>query len=83
MAAVTASAPKFTVWGDKNVLTITCASVDDADTFAAGSWGFGIIDNCVFTPTTAVLVVPTFSGTTVTFKVASGSVAGTLTIWGS
>jgi hypothetical protein len=80
--AVTAGTQRYTVWGDEQVCHLALTSVDDGDTFAAGSLGFAIIHNCVFTPTTAVLVVPTFSGTTITFKVGSGSVAGQLSIWG-
>lgn len=84
MAAVAVTAGTFVVhsWGDCMAATMDITSVDDADTFAAATYGFGIIHNVIFNPTTAVVVNPTISGTTVTFKVASGSVAGRLTIVG-
>ena len=80
--SVTASSVVYHNWGDCQAVSMDLTSVDDADTLAAGSYGFGLIHNCFFTPTTAVVAVPTFSGTTITFKVAAGSVAGRLTIVG-
>lgn len=85
MAAVsiTTGTARVENWGDTMAFHVDITSVDDADTFDAGAQGgFGVIDNAFFTPTTAVVAVPTFSGTTITFKVASGSVAGRLTIVG-
>lgn len=78
--ALTAGTSEYTVWGNKLVLTADITSVDDLDTFTPA--GFSKIDNVVFTPTTAVVVVPSVSGTTITFLVAAGSVAGRITVWG-
>ncbi len=81
--AVTAASIVFENSGSVTMFTADITSVDDADTFAAGTvCGFGIIRNAVFTPTTAVVAIPSISGTTITFKVAAGSVAGRLTVWG-
>jgi len=80
--AVTAASVTFHSWGDCQAMSADLTSVDDADTLAAGSYGFGIIHNVIFTPTTAVVAVPSFSGTTITFKVAAGSIAGRITIVG-
>lgn len=80
--AVTANTVTYHNWGDCQAVSLQCTSVDDLDTFAAGSYGFGLIHNVIFTPTTAVVVVPSFSGTTVTFLVGAGSVAGRLTVIG-
>lgn len=85
MAAVAVTAGTITVenLGSIQAQTQSITSVDDGDTFAAGSiCGFSKITNVIFTPTTAVVAVPTFSGSTVTFKVAAGSVAGVLTVFG-
>lgn len=85
MAAVTVTAAsvRFENWGDTQAWHADITSVDDGDTLAAATvCGFGIIDQVIFTPTTAVVVVPSFSGTTVTFLVAAGTVAGRLTVVG-
>ena len=80
--AVTAASVQYHNWGDCQAVSMDLTSVDDTDTLAAGSYGFGIVHNVIFTPTTAVVVVPSFSGTTITFLVAAGSIAGRLTIVG-
>ncbi len=85
MAAVsiTAGSAVFHNFGDTEGASFDITSVDDADTFDAKvNCGFSIIHNAIFTPTTAVVAVPTISTTTITFKVASGSVAGRLTVIG-
>ncbi len=80
--AVTAASVRFHNWGDSMEFNADITSVDDGDTFAAATYGFGIIDNVIFNPTTAVVVIPTISGTTVTFDVAAGSVAGRFSVFG-
>jgi hypothetical protein len=80
---VTASSIVYHNFGDTEAFTADITSVDDADTFDAKAVaGFGIVHNAIFTPTTAVVAVPTISGSTITFKVASGSIAGRLTVFG-
>ena len=81
--SVTASSVAFENLGSVTMWTGDITSVDDADTFAAATQcGFGLIRSVNFVPTTAVVAVPTFSGTTITFKVAAGTVAGRLTVIG-
>ena len=70
---------KWENWGDVSAVSGDVSTVADGDTFASP---FSLITNVFFTPTTAVLVVPTFSGSTITFKVASGTPTGRLTIIG-
>lgn len=83
MAVKTFSNPsnqvKWENWGDVNAVSGDVASVADGDTFASP---FSLITNAIFTPTTAVVVVPSFSGSTITFKVGSGTPTGRLTIIG-
>lgn len=79
MATQTVSSVVFHNMGDTEAMSSDFTSVSDGDTYVAP---FGIIHNALFTPTTAVVVVPTFSASTVTFKVASGTVTGRLTVWG-
>jgi hypothetical protein len=73
MAAVTAANREDTVWGNKRVVIADLSSVDDADTWATG---LQKIDAFHFTPQTAVATGATFSGGTVTFAVAAGTLAG-------
>lgn len=79
MATQTVASVTYHNMGDVEAVSSDFTSVADGDTFTAP---FSLIHNVVFTPTTSVLVVPTFSGRTITFKVAAGTIAGRLTIWG-
>lgn len=70
------------VWenmGSVEAVSGTVATISDGDTLVSP---LPTITNVLFDPTTAVLVVPTFSGATITFKVAAGTPTGRLTIWG-
>lgn len=66
-------------WGDCAAVSGDVATITDGDTLVSP---FGLVHNVIFTPTTSVVVVPTFSGRTITFKVASGTPSGRLTVIG-
>jgi hypothetical protein len=61
-------------------LTFSVATVADGDTLVVP--GFSRIHNAIATPDSAVVVVPTFSGKTITFKVASGTPTCVVSVWG-
>lgn len=81
MAAQTMTASTITWhnWGDCSAVSGDVATISDGDTLVSP---FGLIHNVIFTPTTAVVAVPSFSGTTITFRIASGTPSGRLTIIG-
>jgi hypothetical protein len=83
MAAKTMSSPVWESIGSLQMISGSISSVSDGDTFdAKGQIGFDIISNAICNPTTAVVVTPTISGTTITFKVASGTPTITLSVLG-
>jgi len=83
MSAKTMSSVTFNNLGEVQAVTGTIASIADGDTLdVAAQCGFNIITNVIATPTTAVVVTPTFSGTTVTFKVATGTPTAAVTVIG-
>lgn len=79
MAAVTVTNLQSTVEGNKNVWFATVASVDDGDTWVTP---LQAVESVLFTPTTAVAWGATISGSTITFKVASGTLAGIVRVSG-
>ncbi len=83
MAVKTLSSPVFHNFGDTEAVSASVTSITDGDTLdAKAQAGFGVVHNVIVNPTTAVLVTAAISGSTITFKVASGTPTAVVTILG-
>lgn len=83
MAAITATSLKFTVFGDKNIVTADSTIVADADTWVVP--GMSSIDNVILMQKggTTQGVRITWSGATITFADIAGGAAYTITVIGT
>jgi len=79
MALRTLSTPQWDNLGSLEAVTGTIATLADGDTLVSPLSG---LLQVICTPTTAVVVVPSFSGQTVTFLVASGTPTVKVTLFG-
>lgn len=77
---ITDGSGRYDDWGEQLVMTADIAAVADGDTFTPP--GFLLIRNVICNPDDAVVVVANISGTTITFKVASGTPALRVTVIG-
>lgn len=78
MTAVTVSGRKE-ITGERGKEVVYISAVQDGYTFASK---FGTVVGAHFTPSTAVACGASVSGQTVTIAVATGTVEGTLTVYG-
>lgn len=79
MALRVLATPQYDNLGSMNAVTGNIATLADGDTLTSP---LSSLLNVICTPTTSVVVTPTFSGQTITFKVASGTPTVAVTILG-